>query len=161
MTSNLIAAETRLKWFLILNKVAISFHYQYSEYRLRNTGLLKVWLDSTIKQQGKSTGKISFFILNDNEMRGINREFLEHDYFTDVITFDYSEENKINGEVYISYDTVKFNSQKLGVSWNKEMRRVILHGVLHLLGFNDKKDSEIEEMRKMEEKYLGEYGNKF
>lgn len=144
-----------------MHNVKISFHYQYPNYRLRNTGSLKRWLEGVIRSNSKITGTISFFLLNDEEIRAINSEFLEHDYYTDVISFNYSENEIVNGEIYIGYDTVKLNATNIDISFTEEIRRVLLHGILHLLGFDDKSEGEIKIMRKLEDKYLEEYRNAF
>jgi rRNA maturation RNase YbeY len=94
--------------------------------------------------------------LTDNEnLRSINIEFLEHDYDTDVITFVYNNGNIVNGEVYISFDTVRLNAQNYEVSLNEELLRVIIHGVLHLLGHDDITEEEKCEMRKLEDSWMG------
>ena len=137
--------------------MAIFFHYQFSEYRLRKSSPVKDWLDKVIRDEGKISGEIVFYFVEDRELREINREFLEHDYYTDVITFDYSEDDSITGEIYISVDTVRYNSKSLGIPYTGELRRVILHGVLHLLGYNDRDKEEQMLMRKMEDKYLDKF----
>ena len=84
----------------------------------------------------------------------MNKTYLQHDYYTDIITFDYSEENKISGDLFISVERVKDNALKIGVSLQNEMQRVVIHGVLHLCGFKDKEKTDVQIMRKMEEKAL-------
>ncbi len=84
----------------------------------------------------------------------MNKTYLQHDYYTDIITFDYSQEDEISGDLFISITRVKDNAFKNGVSLQNELQRIVIHGVLHLCGFKDKKKSEVEMMRKMEEKAL-------
>ena len=137
--------------------MAILFHYQEPKYRVKNSGSVKYWLENVVISESRSIQRIDIYILNDDSIRGINREFLEHDYFTDVITFDYSDANDIRGEIYISYDTVVEIATRYKNAAYNELLRVILHGVLHLLGYDDKSDSEQELMRKMEDRYLEEF----
>ncbi len=91
-------------------------------------------------------------------MLAINRQFLSHDFYTDIITFDLSDSNAIQAEIYISVDRVKDNAAQLGVSFKSELHRVIFHGVLHLCGYKDKKRKEIEKMRSTEGFYMNKYG---
>ncbi|MFV0482520.1 MAG: rRNA maturation RNase YbeY [Bacteroidales bacterium] len=100
---------------------------------------------------------VSFFFVNDTELLDVNKEFLKHDYFTDIITFDYGSFKIVDGEAYISLDTVYRNSKDYEVSFDDELLRVIFHGMLHLCGLNDKTDSEQKRMRETENKYMLEY----
>jgi rRNA maturation RNase YbeY len=114
---------------------------------------MKAVVDAIIKSEKKIAGEISFIITSDNYLRTINREFLNHDYFTDVITFDYSTDHKVNGEIYISEDTVRLNAEAYNVDVDNEMLRVMLHGVLHLAGHNDKTKSQQQVMRQLEDRW--------
>ena len=102
-------------------------------------------------------GDLNFIITGDNNIREINREFLKRDTFTDVIAFDYGSRNKVNGEVYISIDTVRINANNYKVSFKSELLRVIIHGTLHLCGYRDKEDEQKQVMHKVEEKWLRIY----
>lgn len=102
----------------------------------------------------KEIGEISVILLSDEELLKINIDYLKHDYYTDIITFDFSEGCKISGELYISVDRVKENAQKYGYRFEQELKRVIIHGILHLCGYKDKSKKEQHEMRKKEDYYL-------
>lgn len=100
------------------------------------------------------TGLVDVVITGDDKVYEINREFLGHDYLTDIITFDYKKGNTVEGEIYISADRVRENASKFGVTAGAEMRRVIFHGFLHLCGYDDRTAGEKKMMREMEEMYL-------
>ena len=111
-------------------------------------------IENVIEREKKITGTLNFIITNDEFLRKINVQFLEHDYNTDVISFDYCTCEIINGEIYISMETVKQNAINYKVSFKKELLRVMIHGVLHLLGYDDKTKNQISEIRKMEDMWL-------
>ena len=98
----------------------------------------------------KRIGKITYYFVSDDELLEVNKSHLNHDYYTDIITFDYSTKRKLEGEIYVSIDRVRDN----GNDFVEELVRVMSHGVLHMLGFNDKSDGEIKEMRRMENKWI-------
>lgn len=102
----------------------------------------------------KVIGDIFYSFVSDGEILKINQDFLKHDYFTDIITFDNSFVNIINGEIFISFDTVKSNSMKFGTEFSLEMYRVIIHGIMHLCGFKDSTEEEKKVMRQKENEYI-------
>ena len=138
----------------------MSIRIFYDEIDFRFTGWRKAQkiIRKVIGKQKKFSGDLNFIITNDKNLRKINVRFLEHDYNTDVITFDYSSENVISGEIYISLETVKQNSVNYNVSLRNELFRVIIHGVLHLVGYDDKTEEDWRIMKGMEDLWLKEIG---
>ena len=110
-----------------------------------------------IEKEHLKTGNINFVFQNDEDIRKINVSHLSHNYYTDIITFDYSEGKVLNADIYISVERVIENAEMFHVEKQNEMLRVIIHGILHLIGFSDSSDSEKKEMRDMEDKYLKYY----
>ena len=115
---------------------------------------MKKWLDCIAAAYGRTPGNLSFVYCNDDRIIDVNREFLQHDYYTDVITFDYCRKNVLNGDIFISLDTVHSNSVKFGVPYEEEFNRVFCHSVLHLIGYKDKSDDDAAEMRRQESNCL-------
>lgn len=114
----------------------------------------KKWIKSVIQQYGFRVGDVNVVFCDDPYILEINNSFLGHDYFTDIITFDYSEGEVLNGELYISIDTVKANAQEYSQNFPDELNRVIIHGFLHLCGFDDHSDEDILKMRAAENSAL-------
>lgn len=112
------------------------------------------WLTAVAERLGFGMGNVTYRFCNDEEILAANREFIDHDYFTDVITFDYTRCGKVGGDVLISLDTVESNAELLGVQYERELHRVIVHGVLHLCGINDKGPGEREIMEQHEDAAL-------
>jgi rRNA maturation RNase YbeY len=123
-------------------------------FSLKNKRFIKSWIKDIIQQNKKELGDINYIFCSDEKILEINKEFLKHDYYTDIISFDYCEVNKINGDIFISIDTVKSNSIKYKTEFTEELHRVIIHGVLHFLGFKDKTKADAEKMREAENKAL-------
>ena len=116
---------------------------------------LKTFLETIFKKEKKELGHINYIFCSDEMLLKINQDFLQHNYFTDIITFGLQEPGQpIEAEIYISIDRVKDNATEHGVSYANEMMRVLFHGALHLCGYKDKKKSEIQEMRAKEDQYL-------
>jgi rRNA maturation RNase YbeY len=112
------------------------------------------WIKTVANSYQKKTGDIAFIFCSDKKILEINNQYLQHDYYTDIITFDYSEEDIISGDIFISVDTVKSNAGKFGTDYNTELNRIIIHGILHLCGINDKAPGEREQMTECENKAL-------
>lgn len=135
--------------------MALSIHYQERKFRLRNSRKVVDWLRDVLSNEGFEAGNISFIFTDDEYLREINNSFLEHDYYTDVITFDYTEKGgALEAEIYISTDTVKSNAKEYGVPFYREIYRVMVHGILHLTGYDDISDDEKKVMRLREDFYL-------
>lgn len=140
----------------------IYFHTQDLKFTLKNKNLLKRWISSSIEKKKQKTGELNFIFCSDGYLLGINKQYLNHDTYTDIITFDYSEQNNkklppkkgakgISGDIYISIDRVKENALKYSKSFEEELHRVLIHGILHLLGYKDKTKIAKAEMTKQED----------
>lgn len=113
------------------------------------------WIKSVVAAYGKQVGDVSYIFCSDEKILEINNQYLQHDYYTDIITFDYTEDNVISGDIFISLDTVRSNSEQFGTDYVEELYRIIIHGILHLCGINDKTSEEREFMTECENKALG------
>ena len=112
------------------------------------------WVKAVAASYGKKVGEIAYIFVDDEEILRVNREYLQHDYYTDIITFDYTEGNTISGDLFISLDTVRTNAEQFDKPYDEELHRVIIHGILHLCGINDKGPGEREIMEAAEDKAL-------
>ena len=112
------------------------------------------WIKAVAATYGRKVGEIGYMFVDDEKILEVNREYLGHDYYTDVVTFDYDEDDTVSGDIVISLDTVRTNAEQFGKSYDDELHRVIIHGILHLCGINDKGPGEREIMEAAENKAL-------
>ena len=112
------------------------------------------WIKKVAASHGRKVGDIAYIFCNDEKILEVNRQYLQHDYYTDIITFDYDEDDVISGDLFISLDTVRTNAEQVGATYEEELHRVIIHGILHLCRINDKGPGEREIMEENENKAL-------
>jgi len=115
---------------------------------------LKAFIEQIFRKEKKDPHELHYIFCSDSYLLEINRKFLKHDYYTDIITFDLSRDKGLNAEIYISIDRVKENASDLGISFRQELARVMFHGVLHLCGYKDKSPKDLKLMRQKEDYYL-------
>ena len=132
----------------------VSFHNEQTLFKLRQQLQHKRWIKLWIESKKAECGQLSFIFTSNKQLRLINRQFLNHNYYTDVISFDYSEEGVIAGDIFISIDQVRINAGTYGTEEEDELRRVMIHGVNHLLGYDDESEEEKKTMRQMENEAL-------
>ncbi|MFA9290422.1 MAG: rRNA maturation RNase YbeY [Solirubrobacteraceae bacterium] len=120
---------------------------------------LSTWIKKTVLEEKKKAGDINIIFCDDDYLLEVNKKYLNHNYFTDVITFDYSENKMVSGDIYISTDTVLKNATDYKVEFYEELKRIIIHGTLHLLGYKDKTKKEISTIRAKEDYYLSLFNN--
>lgn len=136
----------------------VQFYFLDRRPALKERTRLKLFIENLFTFEKKKLASLSYIFCSDEHLLGINKDFLKHDFYTDVITFDLSSsKTQMEGEVYLSIDRIKDNAQQLGVPLNEELHRVIFHGALHLCGYKDKNKNDSTLMRKMEDKYLRMY----
>lgn len=131
----------------------IEFHYE-TDFELDNVEVYNSWLSNIITSHKKKLGDVSFIFCDDDYLHQINLEYLNHDTLTDIISFDYTEDDLVSGDVFISIERVKENAADFKVDFHEELLRVLSHGVLHYLGFKDKSDSEAKLMRQKEDECI-------
>ena len=142
----------------MLSKSKIRFFFEHTQFNLQRRTLLKKFIEKIIKKESKRLVFINYVFCTDKKILEINRRFLNHDFYTDILTFDLSEKGEnIQAEIYISIERVRDNSKYLQTSFNSELLRVVFHGVLHLCDYRDKKVEERRIMRYKEEYYLDTY----
>lgn len=134
--------------------MGVFFTVENIEFKLKDKLRIKKWISEVIKRAEKRMGEINYQFSNDENVFRVNQTYLNHDTYTDIITFDYVEGDVISGDILISVDRVKENAETFGIAFEQELHRVIIHGVLHLLGNADKTDKEAANMRKLEEQAL-------
>ena len=136
-------------------------HYfnQDISFRFPQKRLTSRWLQAVAESEGKKLGDISIIFCSDNYLLEVNKKYLKHDYYTDIITFNYCEGNTLSGDLFISVDSVKENASFYGTEFADELNRVIVHGLLHLIGYDDHTEEDIATMRAKENYYLSQRSN--
>lgn len=137
--------------------MSIKIYYDQIKYRIHKTTEIKRFLEKVITDENKTPGDLVFILTNDESLVEINRKFLKHDYYTDVITFDYSAEGAVNGEIYMSIDTIRRNALSYKSGIKEELFRVMIHGILHLCGYRDESKEERNKMFSRQEIKLKEF----
>lgn len=140
-----------------VSKSKICFLFDKTNFRLEKRTELKSFIELLFKKEKKRLSSLNYIFCTDKRLLEINRQYLKHDDYTDIITFDLSDSAFTQGEIYISIDRVRENAKVLGLSFKSELHRVVFHGALHLCGYGDKTKSQLEEMRKKEDSYLSSY----
>ena len=135
----------------------ISFRTENVDIPILDFPRIVSWIEAVVCSHGFTPGRLSYLFCDDETILTTNRDFLRHDYYTDIITFDYSAGDRVSGDMVISLDTVASNARQLSLPYNRELLRVIIHGVLHLCGINDKGPGEREIMEQNEEQALRLY----
>jgi probable rRNA maturation factor len=136
--------------------MAIHFSSFRTRFKLSHPKKTSAWIEKVVKAEKSNVGSLSYVFCTDKYLLGINQQYLNHNTLTDIITFDFKEPGSkaIDGEIYISVQRVRENARSLGVDFSFELHRVIIHGILHLLGYKDKGSKNEKDMRMMEDKYL-------
>lgn len=132
----------------------ISYYFQDTDFTFRERRKTNEWLKLAAESEIFRIGDISIIFCSDNYILDINQKFLQHDYFTDIITFDYCEGDRLSGDLFISVDSVRENAVEFGTEFKDELNRVIIHGLLHLIGYDDHTEEDIKMMRSKENYYL-------
>ena len=132
----------------------VSYYFEDTDFLFKGKSLNNRWLRLVAESEIRRIGDISIIFCSDNYILDVNQKFLQHDYFTDIITFDYCEGDMLSGDLFISVDSVRENSIEYGSDFNDELSRVIVHGILHLIGYDDHEEEDIALMRKKENYYL-------
>ena len=132
----------------------IEFYSQNDDFKVENPQALSLWISETILQENYELGELTYVFCDDEYLHKLNMQFLNHDTLTDIISFDNSLGKQIHGEIYISTERVQENAIAYGVSFQEELHRVVIHGVLHFCGYKDKSEQEQEMMTRMENKAL-------
>ena len=134
--------------------MSISFHSQHPDFTLDDQNRLRKWINAVVASHHKHLGTLAYLFCTDDHILSVNQQYLNHDTYTDIITFDYCVADTLSGDILISVDRVADNAQQFQVSFADELHRVIIHGVLHLIGFADKTASQASTMRAMEDQAL-------
>ena len=140
---------------------SISFHNESVNNKTPSKRLLKAWIKEFVSNHGKKVGELAFIFCSDEKILEVNQNFLQHDYYTDIITFDYCEGEIVSGDIFISVERVTENATSHNVEYNAELLRILAHGVLHLIGFQDKSAKKKKEMTENEDLCISLFLTKF
>lgn len=132
----------------------INYFYEDTNFIFKGKLLNNKWLRLVAESEIRKIGDVNIIFCSDNYILNVNQQYLQHDYFTDIITFDYCEGEKLSGDLFISVDSVRENAVEYGTEFKEELNRVIVHGILHLIGYDDHSDEDIKVMRQKEDYYL-------
>ncbi|MBO5877131.1 MAG: rRNA maturation RNase YbeY [Bacteroidales bacterium] len=132
----------------------ISYYFEDTDFIFKGKTLNNRWLRLVAESEIRRIGDISIIFCSDNYILDVNQQYLQHDYFTDIITFDYCEGDRLSGDLFISVDSVRENAIEYGTEFKDELNRVIVHGILHLIGYDDHEEEDIKMMRSKENYYL-------
>ena len=132
----------------------ISYYFEDTDFVFRERNLNGRWLRMVAESEVRRLGNVSIIFCSDNYILYVNQRYLGHDYFTDIITFDYCEGDRLSGDLFISVDSVRENAIEYGTEFKDELNRVIVHGILHLIGYDDHTEDEVKTMREKENYYL-------
>lgn len=142
--------------------MAITFNSEDTKFNITgHKREVSAWMRAAAAEEGYRMGDVNVIFCSDPYLLGINRQYLQHDYYTDIITFDYCEDGVLSGDLFISIDTVRSNADEYGVMFHVELLRVIIHGVMHLAGYKDKTDGDAAKMRERENHYLSKLPERF
>lgn len=134
--------------------IMVSYFFEDTNFKFNRRRLTSQWLKFTAESEIKRIGQVNIIFCSDNYILDINQKYLQHDYFTDIITFDYCEGKTLSGDLFISVDTVRENAIFYGTEFDDELNRVIVHGLLHLIGYDDHSEEDQKTMRSKEDYYL-------
>ena len=132
----------------------INFFTEDVSFTLKGKKIAREWLISSLQKESKTCGDLNYIFCSDEYLKKVNIDFLQHDYYTDIITFDYSEADEVSGDIYVSIDRIKDNAKQFDKPVYNELSRVLIHGVLHLTGYKDKSDADQKQMTEKEDFYL-------
>lgn len=136
--------------------IMVSYFFEDTNFKFNRRRLTSQWLKFTAESEIKRIGQVNIIFCSDNYILDINQKYLQHDYFTDIITFDYCEGKTLSGDLFISVDTVRENAIFYGTEFDHELNRVIVHGLLHLIGYDDHSEEDQKTMRSKEDYYLAQ-----
>lgn len=136
--------------------IMVSYFFEDTNFKFNRRRLTSQWLKFTAESEIKRIGQVNIIFCSDNYILDINQKYLQHDYFTDIITFDYCEGKTLSGDLFISVDTVRENALFYGTEFDDELNRVIVHGLLHLIGYDDHSEEDQKAMRSKEDYYLAQ-----